>query len=376
MSYWERLHLENRSGITIVGGGFSGLNLALAIKTRDPSKPVRILEAGGSSLGASRKNAGFLCFGSPSELLEDMNSAGRGKVLGTAEERWEGISKIRARFSSERIGLEEYGGYELFLGPSDHHPVEEDLPQLNKDLSGLLGFSPYRPLSSEEINRMGFEGISGGYRIEGEAIVDPYLYHSALCEEAREQGIDLQFGVPVRDHLEKKGRVELWIEDNEEALFCEKTVFATNGYTEGLVPNSGIAPARGQVLITEPLDELPFRGSFHMDGGNYYFRNVGDRVLLGGGRGSDPVGERTMKEGGSPRIRGELEKLLQQRILPGRSFQIEDGWSGIMGFTEDKYPRMEKIGERSYLMGGLSGMGVALSSVISGRMAEWILEEG
>lgn len=376
MSYWERLHLENRSGITIVGGGFSGLNLALAIKTRDPSKPVRILEAGSSSLGASRKNAGFLCFGSPSELLEDMNSAGRGNVLGTVEERWEGISKIRARFSSERIGLEEHGGTELFLEASSHQRTEEGITQLNKDLHGLLGFSPYRLLSSEGIKRMGFEGISGGYRIEGEATLDPYLFHSALCEEARECGVELHFGIPVRDHAEQEKGVELWIEGKEEALFCERAIFTTNGYTERLIPNSGIAPARGQVLITEPLDELPFRGSFHMDGGNYYFRNVGDRVLLGGGRASDPVGERSMEEGDPSRIRKELEALLRRQILPDRSFEVEKAWSGIMGFTEDKYPRMEKVGERSYLMGGLSGMGVALSSVISERMAEWILEEG
>jgi gamma-glutamylputrescine oxidase len=48
-----------------------------------------------------------------------------------------------------------------------------------------------------------------------------------------------------------------------------------------------VKPGRGQVIITSEMEHLPFKGSFHFDEGYYYFRNVGKRVLFGGGRNLD-----------------------------------------------------------------------------------------
>jgi gamma-glutamylputrescine oxidase len=51
--------------------------------------------------------------------------------------------------------------------------------------------------------------------------------------------------------------------------------------------NVPVKPGRGQVIITSAIERLPFKGSFHFDEGYYYFRNVGKRVLFGGGRNLD-----------------------------------------------------------------------------------------
>ena len=45
-----------------------------------------------------------------------------------------------------------------------------------------------------------------------------------------------------------------------------------------------------------------------------------------------------------------------------------------MGFTEDKHPRLKTVGERTFIMGGFSGMGVALSFWAGDRMAERVIE--
>ena len=61
--------------------------------------------------------------------------------------------------------------------------------------------------------------------------------------------------------------------------------------TASLLPNigitAGITPARGQIIVTEPIDDLPWTGCHHFDEGFYYFRNIGNRVLLGGARNQD-----------------------------------------------------------------------------------------
>lgn len=60
-----------------------------------------------------------------------------------------------------------------------------------------------------------------------------------------------------------------------------KLLIATNGFASRFIADD-IKPARAQVLLTEPLKTLHVKGTFHLDRGYYYFRNIGNRILLGG----------------------------------------------------------------------------------------------
>ena len=51
------------------------------------------------------------------------------------------------------------------------------------------------------------------------------------------------------------------------------------------------------MLITKPLENLHFRGTFHLDKGYYYFRNIDQRILFGGGRNLDFETEETTEFG-------------------------------------------------------------------------------
>ena len=57
--------------------------------------------------------------------------------------------------------------------------------------------------------------------------------------------------------------------------------------------NNQVKPARAQVLITKPIENLDIKGTFHLDKGYYYFRNIENRILFGGGRNLDFEGETT-----------------------------------------------------------------------------------
>ena len=71
-----------------------------------------------------------------------------------------------------------------------------------------------------------------------------------------------------------------------------KLLIATNGFASQLI-NEPVKPARAQVLITKPIKNLHIKGTFHLDKGYYYFRNIDDRILFGGGRNLDFKGEET-----------------------------------------------------------------------------------
>jgi len=108
--------------------------------------------------------------------------------------------------------------------------------------------------------------------------------------------------------------------------------------------------------------------------GYYYFRSLGDRVLLGGGRNLDFEGEETYEFGHSSIIMEALETMLREVILPKKEFTIDYAWSGLMGFTPDKKPRVSSLSNHVYCAFGCNGMGIALASRIAERIASLIAD--
>jgi glycine/D-amino acid oxidase-like deaminating enzyme len=128
-------------------------------------------------------------------------------------------------------------------------------------------------------------------------------------------------------------------------------------------------------MVTKPLDNIPFKGTFHMDEGYVYFRDLDDRVLIGGGRNLDFEQETTTEEGRTEGILNYLKELLQNVVLPNRSFDIEYTWSGIMGFGKDKQPIVAKIAPATYAAVRMNGMGVAIAGSVGEQVADLLAEQ-
>jgi glycine/D-amino acid oxidase-like deaminating enzyme len=144
---------------------------------------------------------------------------------------------------------------------------------------------------------------------------------------------------------------------------------ATNGFASQLL-DINVKPARAQVLITKPISNLHIEGTFHMDEGYYYFRNIHDRILLGGGRNLDFEGEETYELALTNNIQNQLESLLKNVILPDIDFEIEQRWSGIMGIGNQKSPIVKALSSRVCCGVRLGGMGIAMGSRIGSKLAD------
>ncbi len=144
-----------------------------------------------------------------------------------------------------------------------------------------------------------------------------------------------------------------------------------------LVPDATlpeILPGRGQVIVTKPLTNLKLKGSFHADEGYYYFRSLGDRVLLGGGRNLDFEGERTTSHQTTEHIQSVLENMLRTVILPNHpDLEIEHRWAGTMAFTTTKQPYVGNVSPRCVVAFGCNGMGVAISSNVARESARMLM---
>ena len=131
-------------------------------------------------------------------------------------------------------------------------------------------------------------------------------------------------------------------------------------------------PARAQVLITKPIPNLKIKGTFHLEQGYYYFRNIDNRILFGGGRNLDVKTEETTEIAQTPIIQQQLEKLLKTTILPDYSFEIEHRWAGIMGVGNQKKPIVKQMSNNVFCGVRLGGMGVAIGSLLGKELAELI----
>ena len=122
-------------------------------------------------------------------------------------------------------------------------------------------------------------------------------------------------------------------------------------------------------MITKPIKNLPFNKTFHFDKGYFYFKNVGDRVLFGGGRNLDFDGENIANFGTNEMIIKKLKQHLSDYILPNTHYEIDQIWSGIMAFNESKTPFSEIIQPNLSASVCMNGMGVALAPYLARELA-------
>src|SRR5690606_24987797 len=104
--------------------------------------------------------------------------------------------------------------------------------------------------------------------------------------------------------------------------------------------------------------------TFHLDEGYYYFRNLDDRILFGGGRNLDFKGEETTSFGETRLIQQRLEDLLRTVILPYTPFEIDLRWSGIMAMGAQKLPIVKPLSDRVFCGVRMGGMGIAIGSIV------------
>jgi len=133
-----------------------------------------------------------------------------------------------------------------------------------------------------------------------------------------------------------------------------------------------VQPARAQVLITKPIANLALKGTFHLDKGYYYFRNINDRILFGGGRNLDFEGETTTSHETTNLIQNSLEEILKTVILPHNNFEIEHRWSGTMGIGNQKNPIVKQLSNHVFCGVRMGGMGVAIGSLIGQELADLV----
>lgn len=369
LSFWEKEYHEDVQDIVVVGAGFVGLSAAIHFRLYNPYIKVTVLERGVINYGASTRNAGFSCFGTIGELEDDLSNNSEESVLQTVIMRWSGLQKLKQMVPSKDMDYLETGGKEVFKTKDEFELAAARVEFWNEKLNAIIGGKTFEIVELKENSGFYKKAIYNRF----EATLNPKLAVESLMNYAKLIGIKFYFGISLINWTRES---DYNIHLNLDAGFSMKTkklIITTNGFTKGLVNDLDVIPARNQVLVTAPIANLEWNGCYHMDRGYIYFRNIGNRILLGGARNISE-NEYTSEYGNTEVIQSYLKRFLEQEIMTGRPVEIEQWWSGILGIGKSKNPIIKEIEKDVYVAVRLGGMGVAIGTKVGQEVSELAIQ--
>ena len=365
LSFWERSIYTDGIDFTIVGAGIVGMSTALHLRKAHPKAKIILVERGYLPTGASTKNAGFACFGSPTELKDDLAKMDEHSVWETVAMRLDGLKELFSLVNAAKVQYEACGSWDIIR--EEEETLSTDfLDYLNEKLLEITSEKLVFTEDHTKVIESGFSGVKTTYfnRLEGA------IHTGKLIEELHRsctnEGIHFLFGVNVLSFESHDSGVD--IQTSMGLLETAKLLVCTNAFAREYL--SDIQPARAQVLITKPISNLSVNGTFHMESGYYYFRNVGNRILFGGGRNEDFSGETTTEFDTTTLIQEKLRHYLHELILPHVPVEIDYSWSGIMALGSEKKPIIQKTNKNVAFGVRMGGMGVAIGASVGKQLSK------
>jgi gamma-glutamylputrescine oxidase len=368
LSYWERKMLIDSIDFLVVGAGIVGISCAYHLKIKYPKAKIMIIDKGLLPLSASSKNAGFACFGSPSEIISDLKTMNSESVWETVKKRWDGLTALSNWLGNETIALETNGSWDLTQTREKSTEIRDNITALNIELEKVIGIKNVYSEDKESLSKFGFERLDSMFKNKLEGQLDTAKLNLALIKKAAEKDIVILRGIEVHNYVSEANSVKL--DTNIGQLTCSNLILCTNGFTSDITTDLQVEPARAQVLITNEIKNLKVRGTFHFDEGYFYFRNIDGRLLIGGGRNHNFSQENTNTIETTLDIQSVIEDVLKKIILPKTDYKIEHRWAGIMGVGKGKSPIIKRLDSRVCAGVRMGGMGIAIGTLVGQELVQ------
>jgi gamma-glutamylputrescine oxidase len=350
VSYWldepaaplPRASVQGDADVAVVGAGITGCSCALALAER--GLKVRLYEAREIAGGASGRNGGFALRGGAAAFPVLADSVG-----------------AEATASLWRWTEEELAALRGLAGDAFRHTGslrlaadDEERDELREEYDALVeaGFAA-------EWREVLPPPLAGRYPAAlfhpPDGVLQPARLVRSLARRAAEAGVE------IHEHTRLRSL---------DGARAHAVVVATDGYPSGLLGDLEglVVPTRGQVIATEPIDELLFEiPHYGRHGFDYWHQREDGRIVAGGFRDVSLDTEFTADEVTTPVVQEALEQFLEE--LVGRPLRIDYRWAGIFGMVFDFLPVVGRVGvdDRLWIAGGYSGHGNVLGFA-SGRL--------
>ena len=371
----QPLEGDVRADVAIVGGGYTGLWTALALKEREPSLDVVVLEAEIVGLGPSGRNGGFVhgWWGSLHELRRLFGDEGALEVCRAGDRIVPGIRALTERLGRD-VWLREGGTLLVSAAPAQDRSCRA---ASRRRASSACRRRPCRCRQAEVAERVRSPVFRGGVRASG-ATIQPARLARALRAAALDAGVRLHERTPARLGADDVLRTP------RGPVRAPEIVLAANARLAGFRPLAPRLTVFGSyVVLTEPvpelLEEIGWTGGEAIADARtflHYFRTTNDgRVLMGSGSGPIAWRGRVDERFFSDAPTGARAERGLRRLLPGLArAKVTHSWGGPIDVSSDHLPFFGTLpGRRVHFGAGYSGNGAGPSWVGGQVLASLVL---
>jgi gamma-glutamylputrescine oxidase len=358
VSYWleepraplPTVRLDGPADVAVVGGGITGCSCVLALA--EAGLRVRLFEAREIAGGASGRNGGFALRGGAAPYPVLAESIGEERTA--ALWRWT-ETELDELAALAGDAFRRTGSLRLAADGEERDELRDEYDRLR-----AAGFAAeWR----EDLP----PPLAGRYPAAllhpPDGVLQPARLVRRLAERAASAGVEIHEHTRVRT-LDEAG--------------ADTVVVATDGYPSGLLGELEglVVPTRGQVVTTEPIEEMLFElPHYGRNGFDYWHQRSDGRIVAGGFRDVSLDTEFTADEITTPVVQDALERFVED--LAGRPLRVDYRWAGIFGMVFDFVPVVGRVpGEDDlWVAGGYSGHGNVLGFACGRLAARAILGE-
>jgi gamma-glutamylputrescine oxidase len=343
VSYWldepseprADVELDGAADVAVVGAGITGCTCALALA--EAGLRVRLFEAREVAGGASGRNGGFALRGGAAPypvLAASIGEDATARLWSWTEAELRELAALAGdafrRTGSLRLAADEderdelRAEYEALRNAG--HAVQWRV-ELPPPLAGRYPAALFHP---------------------PDGVLQPARLVRRLAGRAAAAGVE------ILEHTRVSSR---------DDAGAETVVVATDGYPSGLLGELEglIVPTRGQVIATEPIEEMLFEiPHYGRHGFDYWHQRQDGRIVAGGFRDVSLDTEFTDEEVVTAVVQAALERFVEEHV--GRPLRVDYRWAGIFGMVLDFVPVVGRVPgvDGLWVAGGYSGHGNVL----------------
>jgi glycine/D-amino acid oxidase-like deaminating enzyme len=356
---------EGHVDVAVIGGGFTGLSAALALRAKGAS--VAVLEAG-------QVNGGQCNNGTHQDYGSLVASLGRQSAQAFYRAHVEAVDKVEALVRAYAIdcGFRRCGRLKLAAKPEHYEKITKAYELLRAEVDPNVELIGPDEIHSE----VGSDKFYGGLLQTTSAQLHPGRFGIGLANSAAAAGAQIYEHAAVTGLM--RGADGRWTLATARGTLTASQVLVATGGAPHQKPfgwfQRRLVGVGSFIIATEPLDSALVARLFPT-GRNYvtsrvignFFRLTPDNRLIFGGRARFAISGAK-----SDAKSGVILVDAMRRMFPELAHvRVEHVWGGMVDLTADRLPRAGEHDGLFYAM-GYSGHGVQMSVLMGQQMVRYM----
>ncbi|WP_404401885.1 NAD(P)/FAD-dependent oxidoreductase [Pelagibacterium halotolerans] len=355
--------------VAVIGAGFTGLNAARTLAKAGVK--VAVLEARHVGYGASGRNGGHLNSGHFASFGAIKARFGEAQARRLWRAYDDSIDMIEAIIKEESINcaFRRAGKLKLASKPAHVAGLQAMCDEIRREVDPSVEWLSRADLRAE----LGSNAFHGAVLSPKSAMMHMGQYANGLAEAAHRHGAVIWENAPVTARTRTGDDWQLITPRG--TVTARRVILATDAYTTGTFGyfRRRIFPIASFIVTTRPLtnDEvattLPGNRNYtnSLNIANYFRLTPDNRLLFGGRARFSAVSNQN-----SDAVSGALLRKQMLSVFPQLAdVEIDYCWGGLVGCTQDRFPRAGEADGVIYGM-GYSGHGAQLSTLIGSVLAD------